>query len=145
MFKASLAHWSSKCRPANDPSSVYNATFLCNFGHQLRDIIGAGWWKQWLQTVTNTKCFCLFFLLSNSIILGKVLCVCFFFLNAALVGQSCDDVVVLASSVTASLHPTPPPSPLTYPCPEVISHKHGRRGGRIVNSAEGTVQNGSYC
>lgn len=69
----------------------------------------------------------------------------FFFLNAALVGQSCDDVVVLASSVTASLHPTPPPSPLTYPCPEVISHKHGRRGGRIVNSAEGTVQNGSYC
>lgn len=28
-------------------------------------------------------------------------------------------------------------SPLTYPCPEVITHEHGRRGGRTVDGAEG--------
>lgn len=45
-------------------------------------------------------------------------------------------------------HSRSPPSPLTYPCPEVISHEHGGRrgrGGRTVSSTEGTVQNGSYC
>lgn len=53
--------------------------------------------------------------------------------------QRCYDVVVLVSSMTASPHPrhNPQSSPLTYPCPEVITHEHGRRGGRTVDGAEG--------
>lgn len=35
--------------------------------------------------------------------------------------------------------------PLAHPCPKVISHKQRGGGERIVTSAKGTVQNGSFC
>lgn len=38
-----------------------------------------------------------------------------------------------------------PPSPLTYPCPEAISHKQWGRGGWTVRGTQTTVQNTSYC
>lgn len=60
--------------------------------------------------------------------------------------RSCCRLGFFGDSIIPSLPSShPPPSPLTYPCPEVMSHKHGGRGGRIVNSAKGTLQNGSYC
>ena len=146
MFKAFLAYTLKQQMPSVElPSSVLDVTLLLNFltdRHQLRNITNVSLVRAWTYWQNHYKISRLKLILSwfCVIYIFKIVKI---FLNPVLEGlseaefQLCDDVVVLASTATASSTLLPPPSPLTYPWPKVISHKQRGGGGEDCEQCRG--------